>query len=507
MTTYILRRLLLMIPTLIGITFLLFMLVALAPGGIGASLTASGGVLQSSSSVAMQQAYFEDRYGLDQPVIIQYFRWLERICPVKFGPRELVSPRGERIRAPRRIDTPPLAWWFDPPTPVPPFPLPEFPPDLNAEQHTEALDRAYRVAERVYAQARFDFVAARGTLRATLKSYAAEIDLHAPQDDQGRVAFSTFQRHSPSHAAPSWPEVALRGAEMLAAHERAVAAERHLRTIFDLSPYPRAGIGLGPVYLAAPDLGISFARQRPVSKLIAEALPVTLLLNLTAFPIIYLIGVPSGMLAATRKGQWEDVGLGTFFICLWSFPVVLAGVLLQGIFASQGAFPSAGLHDADARSFLFLPSFENGAWSRGFLLDTLWHMVLPVTCLVYTGFAVLSKQTRAAMLDNFNADYVRTAKAKGVPGLTIVFRHVFRNSLLPIITMFVAIFPAMLAGSVVIERIFSVPGMGSMIIEAISFRDRELILANSTIIVIVNLLALLLADLLYAMADPRVSYK
>jgi peptide/nickel transport system permease protein len=143
----------------------------------------------------------------------------------------------------------------------------------------------------------------------------------------------------------------------------------------------------------------------------------------------------------------------------------------------------------------------------GWLVDMLWHIALPVLCLVYGGFAVLSKQTRAAMLDNFNADYVRTAKAKGVPRKDVIMRHVFRNSLLPLITMFVTIFPATLAGSVIIERIFSVPGMGSLILEAIDLRDREIILANTFMVACVNLIALLIADVLYAIADPRVSYE
>ncbi|MEO1279840.1 MAG: ABC transporter permease, partial [Planctomycetota bacterium] len=168
-----------------------------------------------------------------------------------------------------------------------------------------------------------------------------------------------------------------------------------------------------------------------------------------------------------------------------------------------------------AESMAVLPRFvetvgpdgvTRNLWQRGYLLDTLWHLVLPVACLVYTGFAILSKQTRAAMLENFNADYVRTAKAKGVSRRDVVFRHVFRNSLLPIITMFVSIFPAMLGGSVVIERIFSVPGMGNLIIDAINLRDRELLLANALIVGLVNILALLLADILYALADPRISY-
>ncbi|MDZ4753614.1 MAG: ABC transporter permease subunit, partial [Phycisphaerae bacterium] len=148
-----------------------------------------------------------------------------------------------------------------------------------------------------------------------------------------------------------------------------------------------------------------------------------------------------------------------------------------------------------------------GAEQERWLLDTLWHVCLPVTCLVYTGFAILSKQTRAAMLENANADYVRTAKAKGLSRRDVTYRHVFRNSLLPLITMFVTVFPATLAGSVVIEKIFSVPGMGSLVLEAINLRDRELVLANTFVIACVNLLALLLADLLYAAADPRVTFE
>jgi ABC-type dipeptide/oligopeptide/nickel transport system permease component len=181
-----------------------------------------------------------------------------------------------------------------------------------------------------------------------------------------------------------------------------------------------------------------------------------------------------------------------------------------GFLASKeylGWFPVSGLHGNTAEAMTFLPSTgPDGQWQCGFALDTLWHICLPVLCLVYGGFAVLAKQTRAAMLDNFNADYVRTAKAKGVAGRDIVLRHVFRNSLLPLITMFATIFPAMLAGSVIIEKIFTLPGMGSLIVEAISLRDRELILADTVMFAAVNLLALLLADILYALADPRITY-
>ena len=148
-----------------------------------------------------------------------------------------------------------------------------------------------------------------------------------------------------------------------------------------------------------------------------------------------------------------------------------------------------------------------GGFQRGYLLDTAWHLLLPVVCISYGTFAYYSKLARTSLLETLGTDFVRTARAKGLPEKIVLYRHAFRNSLLPLITMFVSIFPAMLAGSVVIERIFSVPGMGTELINAITLRDRELILANTTMIVLVNLVALLLADILYALADPRVSYE
>ncbi|MEN0021418.1 MAG: ABC transporter permease, partial [Planctomycetota bacterium] len=306
------------------------------------------------------------------------------------------------------------------------------------------------------------------------------------------------------------PEAA---AEMLETYAAAADARERLQAVFDAKPFDEAGLPIVPgvVHLAPPDLGQSFISRKPVTELIADRLPVTLLLNIIAFPIVYLIAIPSGMLAAARKGSFADVGLGALFVALWSIPIVWAGTLAMGYLANEvtglGAFPVNGLHARESGDMTFLPTQANGDFQRGYILDTLWHAALPVACLVYAQFAVLSKQTRAAMLENYSADYVRTARAKGVAGSVVLTRHVFRNSLLPLITMFVTIFPAMLGGSVVVERVFSVPGMGSLLLDAIYLRDREVLLANALIIALVNMLALLLADILYAAADPRISYK
>ncbi|HZW09498.1 MAG TPA: ABC transporter permease [Phycisphaerales bacterium] len=508
MLSYIARRLLLMIPTLIGITFLVFMLIALSPGGIGASLRAADGQMEATSA-AIRAAYIEDRYGLDAPAALQYARWLRRISPIKFGVRDQVTLANERISSPRPLD-PPLLWdWFAASLPEPGEPTPIV---WEAGSTADERDRLYRRAANAYAQARAEYIATKAEYELELGRAAAELGVERPRTAKGKLREEAFREIGPAGEHPSWRPVRVAAERALAEYGGALTAREQLIAAFRAKPYREAGVAVVPgvLSLATPDFGVSFSKSRPVVELIAVALPVTLLINLVAVPIIYFISIPMGMLAAVRRGTWFDALAGALVIGLFSFPTVLAGVLAMGFLASNqylGAFPVSGLHDKSADAFTFLPSAgPEGAWSRGYVLDTLWHICLPVLCLVYTGFAVLSKQTRAAMLDNFNADYVRTAKAKGVADRDVIFRHVFRNSLLPLITIFVAIFPAMLSGSVIIEKIFSVPGMGSLVIDAINNRDRELVLATTLMIGVVNLLALLLADILYALADPRITY-
>jgi ABC-type dipeptide/oligopeptide/nickel transport system permease component len=514
MLNYILRRVLLMVPTLVGITFVVFMLLAASPGGIGAALLASGGggAMQSSNSIAIQRAKLEDRYGLNEPALVQYWRWLGRISPVKFGQRDLVSPTGDLVNKPRRVPEPAAWQWFADKLPPVRIPDPTVVAAMFPTGDDAARAEAFRKVEHDYTDARAAFTSADALLRDALKRY---VEAEIPRREWGglmakdRVRPARLVSRTPRPEAAEFKEAAKIAKTAIAEWKRASENRELLVAGMRTNPYPSAGIGLVPgvVSLALPDLGTAFSVQQPVSTLIKRHLPVTLMINLIAIPIIYMVAIPSGMLAAIRRGTWADLGLGGLYVALYSVPVVLAGVLALGFLSTPeylNLFPAAGLHDKHAEGFTYLPSAGNG---RGYLFDLLWHIMLPVLCIVYTGFAVLSKQTRAAMLENLNADYVRTAKAKGVANKDVIFSHVLRNSLLPLITMFVAVFPAMLAGSVVIERIFSVPGMGSLLIDAIGQRDRELILANTTIIAIVNLVALLLADILYALADPRITFK
>ncbi|MCJ7693727.1 MAG: ABC transporter permease [Sedimentisphaerales bacterium] len=248
------------------------------------------------------------------------------------------------------------------------------------------------------------------------------------------------------------------------------------------------------------DFGDSIKHHRPVIELIGERLPITLALNLIAFFLIYTISIPLGVLAAVRHNRFFDRASSVVLFMLWSLPVMWVGQMLIGYFCGptfKQWFPPAGLSNNYADSLAFFP------W----LADRSWHLVLPVFCLTYSGLAYLTKQVRAGMLDNLRADYVRTARAKGLSNATVVFRHAFRNSVIPVITIMATLLPAMLGGSVIIERIFSIPGMGLLAFEAVTTRDYNVVMAVATIGGVMNLVGLLFGDIAYAIADPRISFE
>ncbi|MDD4914756.1 MAG: ABC transporter permease [Methylococcales bacterium] len=357
MLTYLLRRILLMIPTLLGISMVVFTVMAMSPGGISAQTLVGGMEMKPDERQALL-SYYNKRYGLDQPPHIQYLRWLNNISPIGFV-----------------------------------------------------------------------------------------------TDEQGKPGRFSFVK--------------------------------------------------------GMDLGDSFQYGRPVAEILAERIPITLLLNLATIPLTYLIAILVGMKSATRRGGSFDVGMGMSMMALWSIPTMLAGVLLLGFFANIQHFqwfPTAGISSREAQDMPFMPHWNATGFVRGYLLDRVWHLALPVLCLSYGSFAALAKLTRTAVLENLHADYARTARAKGLAESDVLWRHVFRNSLLPLITISAGLLPGLLAGSLIVENIFSINGMGQLAVEAVKGRDRELVLSITWISGFLTLIGYLIADFCYTLADPRVSY-
>jgi peptide/nickel transport system permease protein len=232
-----------------------------------------------------------------------------------------------------------------------------------------------------------------------------------------------------------------------------------------------------------------------------ERMHVTIPLNIAAEVLIFAVAIPVGLAAARFRGRLFDRASTIVLLALWSVPVVLAATLMLAYLGRGGQglewFPYAGLH-------------SDGYEKLGpvaYALDLLWHVMLPVVCLVYGGLAYLAKLGRASLLENLRADYVRTARAKGQSERVVVYHHALRNSLLPMITVMVMMLPALIGGSVIVETVFSIPGMGRLVVEAAQARDLSVIMFGTLIFGVLTQLALLAGDLLYAWADPRVSYE
>jgi len=248
------------------------------------------------------------------------------------------------------------------------------------------------------------------------------------------------------------------------------------------------------------DFGESYRTKRPVVDMIIERLPVSMQLSLISVFIAYVIAIPLGIHSATRRGSRTDSVLTFGLFLLYSMPTFFVAEMLI-IFTTGGdyplIFPTGHLASDSAAEFPFGSS----------LLDRAWHLVLPITVLTYGSFAYISRQMRSSMLETIRQDYVRTARAKGLSEKTVIFKHALRNSLIPIITMLGSLLPHLLSGSVIIEQIFTINGMGKLGFESVIFRDYPVIMGISFFSALLTLLGIFVSDMLYALVDPRISYE
>ncbi|MDA2920960.1 ABC transporter permease [Desulfobacterota bacterium AH_259_B03_O07] len=248
------------------------------------------------------------------------------------------------------------------------------------------------------------------------------------------------------------------------------------------------------------DFGLSYKDHRPVINKIAERLPVTLTLNIISIFIVYIISIPLGVFSAVRQGSYSD-RLTTFSLfALYSIPNFWLAMIL--IFFLGGGdfwdvFPVYGIISPGADQY---PFFKKA-------LNFLWHITLPVVCLTYADLAYLSRYQKGSLLEVLSEDFVRTARAKGLTESRVIFKHALRNSLIPIITIVASILPAMIGGSVIIESIFSIPGIGQLGFESILSRDYPVIMAIATITAFLTLLGILISDITYVFVDPRISFE
>ncbi len=460
MHTYIIRRLLLMFPTLIGITIVVFSVMAAAPGGISAQSLVEGQNLEPEVKKSMEE-YYNRIYGLDQPAPVQYLRWLNNVSPIGFT--------------------------FDEQNNI----------DSFSFTKGSELGRSF-----VYGRPVLDLIEERLPITLLLNVIsipliyviAIAIGVHAATQ-RGK----TFDVGSGISMLALWSmPTMLAGVLMIGFF----ASDQYWRW------FPTAGLNrrealdmqFMPHWASLTDVLLLF-----VSIAIVVALFISVSLKAgqgLRTALMALLGLVLGvMMAGALPGE-------TGMIAYVVLALLLA--LCSGLigYTEYNAFRTSmmgavGLCVGVGIGF----SFMQDGFIRGFMFDRIWHLLLPVLCLSYGGFAFLAKLTRSSVLENLLSDYARTARAKGVPEQQVLWRHVFRNSLLPLITVAAGLLPSLLGGSIIVEALFSIDGMGKLAIEAVQTRDRELVLSITLIGTLLSLAGYLLADICYAIADPRVSYE
>jgi microcin C transport system permease protein len=248
------------------------------------------------------------------------------------------------------------------------------------------------------------------------------------------------------------------------------------------------------------NLGRSFMANKDVWTLIKEKLPVSISLGLWTFFISYLISVPLGIAKAVREGSRFDVLTTLFVLIGYAIPGFVLGVFLIVLFAGGTFFdwfPLRGL-TSDNWSDLSWPAR---------ITDYLWHLTLPLTCIVIGSFAVMTMLTKNTFVEEIRKQYVLVARAKGLSQQRVLYKHIFRNALIPIITGFPAAFVgAFFAGSLLIETLFSLDGLGLLSYEAVVRRDYPVVLGSLYLFTLIGLAVKLIADLLYVVVDPRVQF-
>ncbi|QGT78834.1 microcin C ABC transporter permease YejB [Guyparkeria halophila] len=268
---------------------------------------------------------------------------------------------------------------------------------------------------------------------------------------------------------------------------------------FDQPAWQRFGDMLGN-YLTF-DLGESYFYQRSVGELIVEKLPVSISLGVWTFLLTYLVSIPLGVAKAVRDGSKFDSITSTVILVGYAIPGFVLGLVLLVLFGGGSFvqwFPLRGLTSDNFEQLSLM----------GKILDYLWHLVLPITAMVVGNFAVMTMLTKNSFLEEIRKQYVLTARAKGLAERTVLYRHVFRNALIPIVTGFPAAFiGAFFTGSLLIETIFSLDGLGLLSYNAVLQRDYPVVLGTLYVFSLIGLFGKLLSDLVYVWVDPRIHFE
>lgn len=247
------------------------------------------------------------------------------------------------------------------------------------------------------------------------------------------------------------------------------------------------------------DFGYSYTFGRPVMDLIVSKFPVSIRFGVTSFLLTYLICIPLGILKALKDQSVFDLMSSFIIFLLYSIPEIILAILLIVLFSGGSFldwFPLGGLHSVDAETWPFWPRFK----------DQIWHMVLPLICYSISGFATLTLLMKNSIIEEVRKDYIRTARSKGLTERYVIFKHAFRNALVPIATGFGSILTVFFASNLLLEAIFNLDGFGRLFYDALLQRDYPVLMAQVVIAAMLGLFGQLLSDIAYVFVDPRINF-
>ena len=489
MTTYIVKRLLLMIPTLFMVVLLTFIILNVAPGNPAQQQMGSQGT-QSADSQTSRQSYriFKKQFNLDKPILMNL-----RFAIGKDRVTEMVEtlvdanrddlPKDQRPSSAEIIDAQEqLSDWGD-------YVVPEL--YAIAREH-DRLGVRIRAIEQLQTNARGDL-----------------------QNEYGETLTEAQQRHNEevsalNHKLKQWgvPEdaTAEQVDKVLDEHWKPWMTKPEIRDRFTYGTFERIwAFGFDTRFakymanLVTLDFGVSHVTKRPVITTLWERVRYTIFLTFPSLLLAFLVSVPIGIWSATQRQTFIDQTVTTGLLILYSLPTFFVGLLLLKFFAAGDPFswfPIEGFVGDDPDSMTTLEYMKSVAW----------HLVLPVFCLTYPRFAGLSRYARTGVVDVIESDYIRTARAKGLPESLVIMKHAVRNGMIPTLTILGTQLPRLVGGSIVIEYIFEIPGMGSYLLESIGNQDYNALMGILVVSAVLTLIGILISDISYALVDPRISF-
>ena len=483
MIRYLARRLLFFIPTLIVISLLAFIISISAPGDPVermVSLSAAEGMSNPNYNESAQRQYWQKKLGLDLPVFYFSVRALsepfelnlihndqekksvERLANETGNPNTTIALHQARLQL----------------------------LNLVYNNKNSLVDELYIEAHALkYASSLNELTVRFNRLKSSFRNHesqfpqiAEQINLVETQISKYNLDHSYWKKYIP----------------VLNFHLN----NQYHRWVFGDGNWITGAGAVNSKGIIRGDFGLSYINRQPVSSVIGEKMGWSMFFALTSVLLAYLVSIPIGVWSGAKKNsKFDRISSITLFI-LYSMPSFWLATLLLMTFANPDVFhlfPASGIkpvtgYQDDAGLFeRFTLSFP--------------YMILPLICYTYSSFAFLSRTLRVSVLESMSQDYIKTAMAKGLPFNLVVFRHAFRNSLLPLITVFANVFPLAIGGSVILETIFTIPGMGFEAVHSIQNQNYPMIVAIFTLTGILTMTGYLVSDILYAIADPRITFE